>query len=59
MNDEATYICPACGEEIVIPLDHSAGVEQEYVEDCPADCRGGVSRDDWWVRWWFRRRLCG
>ena len=44
MNDEATYICPACGEEIVIPLDQSAGVEQEYVEDCPVCCRPNVIR---------------
>src|SRR5688572_18621677 len=31
--DEATYICDSCGEEIVIPLDVSEGVSQEYVED--------------------------
>ncbi len=24
-----------CGEEIVIPVDLTAGEEQEYVEDCP------------------------
>jgi DNA replicative helicase MCM subunit Mcm2 (Cdc46/Mcm family) len=39
MNGEATYICDACGEEIVVPLDPSAGEEQEYVEDCPVCCR--------------------
>jgi len=38
MNEEASYICDACGEEIVIPLDRSAGVSQEYVEDCPVCC---------------------
>ena len=39
MNDEATYICGACGEEVVIPVDLSQGDEQEYVEDCPVCCR--------------------
>jgi hypothetical protein len=37
-TDEGAYVCPACGEEIVIPLDLSAGSEQEYVEDCPVCC---------------------
>jgi hypothetical protein len=38
MNDEITYICGSCGEEIVIPLDYSQGGSQEYVEDCPVCC---------------------
>jgi hypothetical protein len=42
MQDEASYICDACGEEIVIPLDPTAGVSQEYVEDCPVCCRPNV-----------------
>jgi hypothetical protein len=42
MNDEATYVCGACGEEIVIPVDLSQGDEQEYVEDCPVCCRANV-----------------
>jgi hypothetical protein len=42
MNDEASYVCDACGEEIVIPIDYSAGEEQEYVEDCPVCCRPNV-----------------
>lgn len=42
MNDEATYICGACGEEVVIPVDVSQGEEQEYVEDCPVCCRANV-----------------
>src|SRR5262245_33980522 len=25
MNDEASYVCDSCGEEIVIPVDASAG----------------------------------
>jgi len=42
MQDEASYICDACGEEIVIPLDPSAGEFQQYVEDCPVCCRPNV-----------------
>jgi len=38
MQDDATYICDSCGEEIVVPIDPSAGEEQEYVEDCPVCC---------------------
>jgi hypothetical protein len=37
-HSEATYICDSCGEEIVIPVDISAGTHQEYVEDCPVCC---------------------
>jgi len=44
MNDEASYICGACGEEIVIPIDVSQGESQEYVEDCPVCCRANVIR---------------
>jgi hypothetical protein len=42
MNDEATYVCGACGEEIVIPIDVSQGENQQYVEDCPVCCRANV-----------------
>jgi hypothetical protein len=41
-KEEAIYICNACGEEVVIPLDLSAGKNQEYVEDCPVCCRPNV-----------------
>jgi hypothetical protein len=41
-GDEAYYICDACGEEIVVPIDLSAGSEQTYVEDCPVCCRPNV-----------------
>lgn len=46
MDDEATYICDACGEEIVIPIDFSAGASQNYVEDCPVCCRPNVVHVD-------------
>jgi DNA-directed RNA polymerase subunit RPC12/RpoP len=42
MDDEATYVCGECGEEIVIPVDFSQGTSQEYVEDCPVCCRANV-----------------
>jgi hypothetical protein len=42
MKDEATYVCDSCGEEIVVPIDVSAGSSQEYVEDCPVCCRPNV-----------------
>lgn len=35
-------MCSACGEEIVIPLDPSAGTHQSYVEDCPVCCHPNV-----------------
>jgi hypothetical protein len=35
---EATYVCDSCGEEIVVPVDISAGTRQDYVEDCPVCC---------------------
>ena len=38
----ASYICDGCGEEIVVPVDVSAGAEQEYVEDCPICCRPNI-----------------
>jgi short subunit dehydrogenase-like uncharacterized protein len=40
--DEGAYICPTCGERIVIPLDLSAGSDQRYVEDCPVCCNPNV-----------------
>ncbi|MDA0835219.1 MAG: CPXCG motif-containing cysteine-rich protein [Planctomycetota bacterium] len=42
MQHDASYICDACGEEIVIPLDPSEGECQQYVEDCPVCCRPNV-----------------
>ena len=42
MQDEAVYVCESCGEEIVIPIDVSAGDRQEYVEDCPVCCHANV-----------------
>jgi hypothetical protein len=54
--DEGTYTCDACGEEIVIPLDLSAGTRQDFVEDCPVCCRPNVIHveveEDGSVRLW-------
>ncbi|MEQ8846203.1 CPXCG motif-containing cysteine-rich protein [Botrimarina sp.] len=41
---EASYTCGECGEEIVVPIDLSAGASQQYVEDCPVCCRANVIR---------------
>jgi hypothetical protein len=41
-TDEGVYICPTCGEQIVIPLDATGGTEQQYVEDCPVCCNPNV-----------------
>jgi Cysteine-rich CPXCG len=42
MLGESSYICDACGEEIVIPLDLTEGSSQKYVEDCPVCCRANI-----------------
>lgn len=42
MHDDATYLCDHCGEEIVVPIDPSAGSTQQYVEDCPVCCHPSV-----------------
>ncbi len=56
MKDEASYTFHSCGEEIVVPIDLSAGTSQEYVEDCPICCRPNVVHvevdDDGDVRVW-------
>ena len=41
-GDEGAYVCPSCGERIVIPVDVSGGDEQQYVEDCPVCCNPNV-----------------
>ena len=38
VDDNSQYICDFCGEEIVVPVDISAGANQDYVEDCPVCC---------------------
>ena len=45
-QEEASYICDACGEEIVIPLDLSEGSSQQYIEDCPVCCRASIIHVD-------------
>lgn len=44
MQDEASYTCDHCGEEIVIPIDLSARDGEEFVEDCPVCCHPHVLR---------------
>lgn len=38
-QSEASYLCDACGEKIVIPIDITEGSSQTFVEDCPVCCR--------------------
>ncbi len=47
MQEDGSYLCNVCGEEIIIPLDISAGHDQEYVEDCPVCCRPHVLHITW------------
>ena len=42
MQEEQSYICDSCGEEIFIPLDLTQGSTQEYIEDCPICCRANI-----------------
>ncbi len=46
IQNEVGYICDACGEEIVIPVDISEGIHQTYVEDCPVCCRANLIHID-------------
>ena len=58
MKDEASYTCDACGEEIVVPIDLSAGTSQDYVEDCPVCCYPNVIHveiDEGDVRVWAEK----
>lgn len=59
MQEEASYTCDSCGEEIVIPIDFTQGAEQQYVEDCPVCCCPNVIHveifDDGEVRGWADR----
>jgi predicted esterase YcpF (UPF0227 family)/DNA-directed RNA polymerase subunit RPC12/RpoP len=42
LNEEASYVCDSCGEQIVIPLDLTEGSSQTYVEDCPVCCHANI-----------------
>lgn len=42
VDDNASYVCNNCGEEIVIPVDLAGGEVQTYVEDCPVCCSPSV-----------------
>jgi len=45
MKDEASYVCDSCGEEIVLPIDMSAGSEVN-VRLTRLCCRGAHSSLD-------------
>ena len=46
MENEATYICYGCGEEVVVPIDLTEGSSQSYVEDCPVCCQPNLIHVD-------------
>lgn len=46
-DNDGSYVCENCGEEIVIPLDPGEGHSQCYVEDCPVCCSPCVIHVDW------------
>ena len=57
VEEEASYVCDSCGEEIVVPVDLSAGASQRYIEDCPVCCNPNeifveVGEDDQDLRVW-------
>jgi hypothetical protein len=39
MELEATFVCSYCFEVNTIVVDASAGLKQEYIEDCEVCCR--------------------
>ncbi|MDQ7064563.1 MAG: CPXCG motif-containing cysteine-rich protein [candidate division KSB1 bacterium] len=39
METVAKFLCAFCSEENVIEVDISAGMYQEYIEDCQVCCR--------------------
>lgn len=46
IQDEGSYLCDHCGEEIVVPIDISQGDQQDYVEDCPVCCHPNLIHVD-------------
>ncbi|MEX2176028.1 MAG: CPXCG motif-containing cysteine-rich protein [Pirellulaceae bacterium] len=59
LREQAAYSCDACHEQIVVPLELSAGASQEYVEDCPVCCRPNLIHveidEDGHARVWAER----
>ncbi len=60
MKDEASNVHDSCGEEIALPIHLSAGLAQEYVEDCPMCCAPNVLQvevdKDGEMRVWAEKR---
>lgn len=49
MDETIEYVCPHCGEAILLSIDPSGGAEQAFVEDCPVCCRPNA------ITVWFDR----
>ena len=41
---ESGFQCAGCGEWNDVVVDHSAGFQQQYVEDCQVCCKPNVLR---------------
>ena len=39
LEEDIEIICPHCGEAVVVVIDPSGGVNQDYVQDCEVCCR--------------------
>ena len=35
IRNQGIYNCAVCGNEIVVPIEESAGAKQEFVDECP------------------------
>ena len=39
IEQDYSFECPYCGEELSVRLDRSAGKRQEFVQDCEVCCK--------------------
>ncbi len=46
-ENDGSYVCDSCGEDIVIPLDPTEGDQQSYIEDCPVCCNPNTIHVQW------------
>jgi hypothetical protein len=44
MDQTVDYICPHCGEAVQLPVDPTAGDDQQFIEDCPICCHPNAIR---------------
>ena len=39
IEEDYTFNCPCCGEELNVKLDPSGGRKQKFIQDCEVCCR--------------------